>query len=140
MIAGQKQVVIDRCSNLAQLPFDLPGFIPRADSMDPRPGLGDSQSRSTEPIYEAAVACLTIFDEYLRRSQAPKQPSKGDEEQPCAEVEELRARFKQWAAYIGAFASARASLDARLALQATTREMVLELLVLIRLNMRWGMS
>ncbi|KAI5460636.1 hypothetical protein BGZ63DRAFT_425133 [Mariannaea sp. PMI_226] len=105
--------------------------------MDSRSGLEDGQSRSTEPIYEAAVGCLAIFDEYLQQCKVPEQPDKQGTEQLCSEVEELRSRFKQWAAYIGAFASARASLDARLALQGTTRDMVLELLVLIRLNMRW---
>lgn len=108
--------------------------------MDPRFSSGDGHGRYIGPIYEAAVGCLAIFDEHLRQSQDPEQTSKTDEEQLCSEVEELRTNFKQWAAYIGAFAVSRASLDARLALQAATRDMVLELLILIRFNMRWGIS
>ena len=108
--------------------------------MDPLFGLVGDQNTSTEPIYYAAVSCLAIFDEYLRESKVPEQPSKRNAEQLHSEVEELRGQFKQWAAYIGAFAATRASLDARLTFQTTTREMLLELLALLRLNMRWGMS
>ncbi|RSM04459.1 hypothetical protein CEP52_006828 [Fusarium oligoseptatum] len=49
-------------------------------------------------------------------------------------AEELRGRFNLWAAYAGAFAAPKASLDARLVAHSDIKDMVLELLVMVQRN------
>ena len=84
----------------------------------------------TEPIYHASRMCSGLFDECI------------DEMHNSSEsyliVEELRGRFRRWAAYVGAFAVPKASLDARLASHETIKEMVLDLIYMLQQNLRWG--
>jgi hypothetical protein len=53
-------------------------------------------------------------------------------------AEELWGRFNLWAAYVGAFAAPKASLDARLVGHEDIMDMVLELLIMIQQNLRHG--
>lgn len=85
---------------------------------------------SSEPIYHASRTCLALFDEYMADMSLP--------EQSFALVGELRGEFKTWAAYIGAFAVPRASLDARLVSHSDIRDMVLDLLMVLEQNLKWG--
>ncbi|RMJ16654.1 hypothetical protein CDV36_003671 [Fusarium kuroshium] len=84
------------------------------------------QSDLDESIYSAAVTCLDVFDLYLK--------SPGITEPRRDIAEELRGRFNLWAAYAGAFAAPKASLDARLVAHSDIRDMVLELLVMVQRN------
>ncbi|KAH8896420.1 hypothetical protein GQ53DRAFT_639935, partial [Thozetella sp. PMI_491] len=85
-----------------------------------------------EPVYTNALVCSTLFDEFL----GVKDRSSSD----YLVAEELRGQFNQWAAYVGAFAAPRASLDARLGPYPSIRDMVVELLYAVRRNMQWGMD
>ncbi|RMJ18660.1 hypothetical protein CDV36_001592 [Fusarium kuroshium] len=85
---------------------------------------------SSEPIYHASRACLALFDEYMTDMSLS--------EQSLALVGELRGEFKTWAAYIGAFAVPRASLDARLVSHSDIRDMVLDLLMVLEQNLKWA--
>ena len=89
----------------------------------------DEINQPVEPIYNAALRCAILFDDCIgTESKGPVSLA----------AEELRSRFNQWAAYIGAFAAPRASLDARLASHSSTKDMVLELLAMVRENLQWG--
>lgn len=81
---------------------------------------------ASEAIYAAAKNCLTQFQHNLNAQHGDRA------------TEELRGRFNLWAAYIGAFAAPRASLDARLANHPEIRDMVVELLHMIQENLEWG--
>ncbi|KAI8689760.1 hypothetical protein NCS56_00239800 [Fusarium sp. Ph1] len=59
-------------------------------------------------------------------------------EQSLDLVGELRGEFKTWAAYIGAFAVPRASLDARLISHSDIRDMVLDLIMVLEQNLKWA--
>ncbi|RSL42018.1 hypothetical protein CEP53_012425 [Fusarium sp. AF-6] len=85
---------------------------------------------SSEPIYHASRACLALFDEYMTDMSLS--------EQSLALVGQLRGEFKTWAAYIGAFAVPRASLDARLVSHSDIRDMVLDLLMVLEQNLKWA--
>lgn len=82
-----------------------------------------------QPIYDAASLCSKSFAHHLETEGAASN---------YLEIEELSARFNQWAAYVGAFAMPRASLDARLAPYEDIRDMVLELLYMIQDNLTWS--
>jgi hypothetical protein len=43
-----------------------------------------------------------------------------------------------WAAFVGAFAAPKASLDARLQNHGAVREIVLDLLFMLQQNLQWG--
>lgn len=88
------------------------------------------QSDLDQSIYSAAVTCLDVFDLYLK--------SPGIIEPRRDIAEELRGRFNLWAAYVGAFASPKASLDARLADHSDIRDMIFELLVMVERNITHG--
>ncbi|KAF5257316.1 hypothetical protein FOXYS1_12168 [Fusarium oxysporum] len=94
--------------------------------MDP---ISPSQN-SLEPIYHASRKCLALFDDYITDTYLS--------EESLALVGELRGQFKTWAAYIGAFAVPRASLDARLASHDDIRNMVIDLLTMIERNLEWA--
>ncbi|RSM05459.1 hypothetical protein CEP52_006275 [Fusarium oligoseptatum] len=85
---------------------------------------------SSEPIYCASRNCLALFDEYIIDASLPTQS--------LALVGELRGQFKTWAAYIGAFAVPRASLDARLVSHDDIRDIVLDLLTVLEQNLKWA--
>jgi hypothetical protein len=85
---------------------------------------------SNQPIYDAALLCSKHFERHLETTDKT-----GDD---YVAIEELWGRFSQWAAYIGAFAVPRASLDARLVRHGEIRDMVLELLFTIQENLVWG--
>ncbi|KAF4984122.1 hypothetical protein FZEAL_615 [Fusarium zealandicum] len=87
------------------------------------------KGQTPEPIYESARTCLALFDEYINDEDLS--------DQAFAFVEEVRGQFKTWAAYIGAFAAPRASLDARLSTHDEIRDMVLDLLKMLEDNMNW---
>jgi len=91
---------------------------------------GPSAQDSGQPIYEAARLCAKLFKQHL------ETPDIADKERLV--VEDLRGRFDQWAAYVGAFATPKASLDARLGPHGDIKSMVLELLSMVRLNLYWG--
>lgn len=91
---------------------------------------GSSVLQSSQPIYDAAKLCSKHFEDHL-------ETTKGAGDDHLA-IEELWGRFNQWAAYVGAFAVPRASLDARLLRHEEIRDMVLELLYMIQDNLIWG--
>lgn len=84
-----------------------------------------------EPIYAASRECSDVFEGYVaslpRSSQAREL------------LLELRSMFRQWTAYVGAFAAPKASLDARLQNHDTVREIILDLLFMVKQNLQWGM-
>lgn len=85
----------------------------------------------SESIYDAAQLCSKDFERQLGAAD-------GAVEDNYREIKELWGRFNDWAAYVGAFAVPRASLDARLAPHAKIKNMVLELLDMIQENLEWG--
>ena len=85
---------------------------------------------SSQPIYNTAKLCAERFDNHL-------QATDGTTKEYLAR-EELCWRFKQWAAYVGAFAVPKASLDVRLAPHEDIRDRVLELLYMIYANLEWS--
>jgi hypothetical protein len=91
---------------------------------------GSVVHESSQPIYDTAQLCSKHFEHLLETTD-------GTGEDYLA-IEELRGRFNQWAAYVGAFAVPRASLDARLNPHEDIRDMVLELLSMIQSNLKWG--
>ncbi|KAJ2988255.1 hypothetical protein NUW58_g4076 [Xylaria curta] len=87
---------------------------------------GSAVHASSQPIYDAAQLCSKHFEDHLQTTD-----DAGDD---YLAIEELWGRFNQWAAYAGAFAVPRASLDARLVPHGEIRDMVLELLLNSRDN------
>jgi hypothetical protein len=81
-------------------------------------------------IYDAARLCSKYFGLILDKSEH------GSKRHVVAE--ELRGRFHLWAAYVGAFAAPKASLDARLNVHTDIKGMVLELLDMLQMNLHWG--
>lgn len=86
---------------------------------------------SSETIYDAAQLCSEEFERQLGALNG----AAGDN---YRELNELWGKFNAWAAYVGAFAVPRASLDARLAPHETIKDMVLELLDMVQGNLEWG--
>jgi len=85
---------------------------------------------SGQTIYESAQVCSQLFRHHMEKTDIT------DGERIV--VDDLFGRFSQWAAYTGAFAMPKASLDARLGSHGDIRSSVLEVLFMIRLNMGWG--
>lgn len=83
-----------------------------------------------ETICNAAMDCSDLFQQWLE-SLEPASP-----EHEFAE--ELRGRFNLWAAYVGAFAAPKASLDARLVGHQDFKDMVIELLNMVKQNLKHG--
>lgn len=83
-----------------------------------------------EPIYSASRRCLALFDKHFSQASAWDEPN--------TEVEELRSQFIRWAAYAGAFALPKACLDARLSMHTDIKNMILDLLDILELNLDWG--
>jgi hypothetical protein len=52
-------------------------------------------------------------------------------------VEDYHRRFKSWAEYLGAFAKRKSSLDLRLRNRQDVREMVVQLLIVLRRNVAY---
>lgn len=86
---------------------------------------------SSETIYDAAQLCSKEFERQLGAANDAAGVN-------YRELNELWGRFNDWAAYAGAFAVPRASLDAQLAPQEKTKNMVLELLDMVQGNLEWG--
>jgi hypothetical protein len=80
-----------------------------------------------ESIYEPACVRSYLFERHVSALSAL--------EPDHAFARELWARFNLWAAYIGAFAPSKASLDARLVEQDDLKAMVTELLNMIQRNL-----
>lgn len=91
-----------------------------------------SQDESDQSIYASATACSRLFDQYIGSSTDPAKREDHDV------ALELFGRFELWAAYVGAFASPKLSLDARLVDHPEIKEMVLELLIMIQRNLTQG--
>jgi hypothetical protein len=87
---------------------------------------------NTGTIYDAASACADLFDRYLRNPRLTS--SRRDLGEEC------RGRFNLWAAYVGAVAAPKASLDARLGLHSDIKDIFLDLLVMIKDNVQQGLS
>lgn len=81
-------------------------------------------------IYNAATSCSDLFDQYLEIFG----PTVSNHDI----AEDLQDQFNLWAAYVGAFASTTASLDARLMGQKDVKNMILELLIMIKNNLKHG--
>lgn len=84
----------------------------------------DQDKRIT--IYDAANVCVRAFEDLLSLQEKDNDSFRM--------VDELRGRFNLWAAYVGAFAAPKASLDARLNLYPDVKHMVLELLDMVSRN------
>ncbi|CAK7207179.1 hypothetical protein SEUCBS139899_009987 [Sporothrix eucalyptigena] len=85
---------------------------------------------TSEKIYEHARACEAAFSLITRDQTAPSY----------VVAETLRQRFEQWSSNMGVFAVAQLSLDARLAHSDSLRNMVLDLLELMKTSLdrvRW---
>jgi hypothetical protein len=90
----------------------------------------DDSLNLVEPIYAASRECSDVFEGYiasLRRSSQAREL-----------LLELRSLFRQWTAYVGAFAVPKASLDARLQNHDAVREIILDLLFMVQQNLQWG--
>ncbi|KAH7009796.1 hypothetical protein EDB80DRAFT_713888 [Ilyonectria destructans] len=85
-----------------------------------------------EPIYCDSLRCSQLFDEYLGKTDLSKKLY------PIAE--ELRSQFIRWAGYAGAFAVPKASLDAQLSPHEDIKNMFLESLNMLELNLKWAMG
>jgi hypothetical protein len=92
-------------------------------------GLNDPL-KLAEPIYVASRECSATFDNYISSLPGASQAH--------GNLLELRGLFRQWAAYVGAFAAPKASLDARLQNHDAIREIVLDLLFMLQQNLQWG--
>jgi len=84
----------------------------------------------TEPIYVASRECSDIFENYVDSLPGASQAHET--------LLELRSLFRQWTAYVGAFAVPKASLDARLQNHGAVREIILDLLFMLQQNLQWG--
>ncbi|KAE8447646.1 hypothetical protein EG329_010617 [Mollisiaceae sp. DMI_Dod_QoI] len=89
------------------------------------------EERDAQSIYDASLVCSTLFERYLDSSATPLNDDF---------AVELRGRFNLWAAYVGAFATPKASLDARLLAHRDIRDMIMELLVMIQANMSYALK
>jgi hypothetical protein len=83
-----------------------------------------------DTIYASAGLCSNLLDHILERAK--------NESESLLLIEELRGRFNLWARYVGVFAAQRASLDARLDPHPDIKDMVIELLDMVRRNLQWG--
>ncbi|UKZ96464.1 uncharacterized protein TrAFT101_011253 [Trichoderma asperellum] len=81
-----------------------------------------------DTIYDAAMDCSGLFQQWLESLE----PTSSDHEV----AEDLRGRFNLWSAYVGAFASPKASFDARLVVHQDIKDMVLELLNMVKQNLK----
>ena len=84
-----------------------------------------------DAIYKAAVQCLELFELCLKAIDDPNNPS-------YEYIEDIRGGFNIWGAYIGAFAPAKLSLDARLMHHQDIKNMVMDMLHMIRENLSYG--
>jgi hypothetical protein len=84
-------------------------------------------SKSVPPIHQAAWDCLGAFRGCLDITQ-------------LYEFEDQMGRFKLWATNIEVFSSSRTSLDNRLKQSEKTRNMVLQLLRTLQMNLDYGTS
>jgi hypothetical protein len=83
---------------------------------------------ASHSISEASTACLEAFQECLANTSL----SRSD----LQELQDQQARFNIWAANLAVFAKRyRASLDNRLRQSNDTRVMILELLLVLRINL-----
>ncbi len=89
------------------------------------------QNDQDESIYSAAIACSKLFNNLCLKSLETN-------ELRCDVAEELCGRFNLWAAYVGALASPKASLDARLVDHSDVKDMILELLAMVKRNILHG--
>lgn len=78
----------------------------------------------TAPIYKASSDCLQAFQKCLRNSNLDS-------------YEDQLGRFNLWAANINAFSSSRTSLDNRLKGSDGTRNMIVQLLQALRINLEY---
>lgn len=83
-----------------------------------------------ESIYNAAASCSHLFEQYVQTFG----PTTGKLDL----AEDLQGQFNLWAAYIGAITTTKSSLDARLVGQDGLKSMILELLIMIRDNLKHG--
>lgn len=90
----------------------------------------DSTQAESQTIYAAAQHCSSLFKNHLGA------PETSEERKDVAK--ELYGQFNLWVAYVGAFASPKASLDARLADHNDIAIMVHELLAMIERNIKYG--
>ncbi|KAH7073192.1 hypothetical protein FB567DRAFT_454282, partial [Paraphoma chrysanthemicola] len=86
--------------------------------------------QASEPIYHATRTSLKLFEEVLL--------DLASHDKSCDFVEELTSRFRRWAAYVGALAVPRASLDCRLSGHRNLKEMVLDLIYMLQRNLQWA--
>jgi hypothetical protein len=94
--------------------------------------VGMSHGEVDQSIYASATACSQLLDQYLASSTLAAEPQNHDV------ATELLGRFELWAAYVGAFAPPKVSLDCRLAGHPDVKEMVLELLAMVQRNLMQG--
>lgn len=85
---------------------------------------------SSKKIYEHARACEAAFSLITLDQTAPSY----------VVAETLRQRFEQWSSNMDVFAVTQFSLDARLAYSDSLRNMVLDLLELMKTGLNRGMS
>ncbi len=85
---------------------------------------------TNQTIYDAAQNCSKLFERKLKTTVKASAD--------FVFAEELNGRFHIWAAYVGVFATPKASLDARLASYEDIKDMVFELLDMVQRNLQWG--
>ncbi|KAE8441484.1 hypothetical protein EG329_004908 [Mollisiaceae sp. DMI_Dod_QoI] len=87
---------------------------------------------TNQTIYDAAQNCSKLFERKLKTTVKASAD--------FVFAEELNGRFHIWAAYVGVFATPKASLDARLASYEDIKDMVFELLDMVQRNLQWELN
>jgi hypothetical protein len=83
-------------------------------------------SKTPSPIQDAALDCLGAFRQCLGVAELKD------------EFEDQMGRFRLWASNIEVFTKSRTSLDYRLDQSPKTRNMVLQLLRALQMNLKYG--
>lgn len=79
-------------------------------------------------IFEAASSCSRLFAQCVITSKLDQNE----------QLQDLRSRFDLWAAYTGAFAPVKTSLDDRLLFNQDVKVQVLKLLQMVQRNIQIG--
>lgn len=92
--------------------------------------VGESESEKRE-IFHLANDCENLFLKYTNQGLPFSEPRERANLQ--------KQRFQVWASYLGVFAAPNASLDKRLQYCADIRILFVQLLLLVRRNLEFGM-
>jgi hypothetical protein len=91
--------------------------------------MDEARMGTTEPIFELATECETLFSEHLSKL------SNESDLNGAKVVGEYQQRFSAWAAFLGVFAVPDMCLDRRLRNHAEVQNLVLRLLDIMKRNL-----